>query len=127
MGINLGVQIRLKGDYLVVKETLERIGIANKTTKVIIPSCYIIFKNNKHYIMHFKELLALEGYRGEIETSDIERRNSIVTMLVNWNLIEIDEEPMEIYQEELKQKIFVLSHKEKKDYTINHKYQVDKL
>jgi len=123
MGINFGVEVTLKADFLVIKETLERIGIVNKKTKIIIPSCYIIYKNKKHYIMHFKELLALEGYKKDIDFCDIERRNAIVSMMVNWNLIEISEVLEEIYQEELKQKIFVLAYEEKSNYKIEHKYQ----
>ena len=120
---NYGISVSITKDFFIIKETLERMGIANKSTKVITPSCYIISEDDGTYkIYHFKELLARDGFKKEIEQIDIERRNAILSMLVNWNLIIILSP--DIYQKELLQKIFVLSHNEKDQYTINHKYQI---
>lgn len=118
-----GIEVELTSDFLVIKETLERIGIANCRKKVITPSCYVFHHKNRYYIMHFKELLALYGYKEEIDETDIERRDAIATLLANWRMVVIKDHD-EYYQKELKQKIFVLHFKDKKDYKINHKYQI---
>lgn len=123
----LGVPVNLKKNYSFVKETLERIGITNRKTKVITPSCYIVRnKDTGNYaIFHFKELLARDGFRMMVDTKDIERRNAIISMLINWGHITIgDASYDDIYQEPLKSQIFVLAYKDKKAYTINHKYEL---
>jgi len=117
-----GVHVKLKADFLVIIETLERIGIANQKTKVITPSAYILHKRGKYYIIHFKHLLAMDGFKKEIDEKDILRQNAIATLLQNWNMLEIQDEG--VYQEPLKEKIFVLPYKEKYKYTINHKYKM---
>ena len=119
-----GVEVKLISDFLVVKETLERIGIANRKTKVITPSVYILHKQGKYFIIHFKELLALDGFKENINETDISRRNAIITLLVNWNMVEIEVEG--IYQPDLQEQIFVLPHFEKKNYKINHKYRISR-
>ena len=117
-----GIRIELKSDFKVIKETLERIGICNREKKVITPSCYILHSKGEYYIIHFKFLLALDGFKKDIEERDVIRQNSIATLLHNWGMVEILDEG--IYQEELREKIFVLSHSEKREgYTVNHKYQ----
>lgn len=115
------IEIKLKRDFAVVKETLERIGIANRKIKVITPSCYIIFEDNKYYIAHFKELLSNNSEK-IIPQKDIDRRNAVATMLQNWNSVEIIDQ--DVYQVVLKEKIFVLSYDEKSEYTINNKIKV---
>lgn len=121
------VKVKLKVDFLVVKETLERIGICNKDTKVITPSCYIYHTKGNYYITHFKNLLAMDGFRKDINNIDVERQNAIVTLLVNWGMVEIDERDYDdVYQEPLNQKIYVLKRSEKSEYTINHKYKFNK-
>lgn len=116
------IEIKLKRDYMVVKETLERIGIANRKTKVITPSCYIIFKDNKYYISHFKYLLS-DNTEKTIPQKDIDRQNAICTMLQNWNSISIVNEE-NVYQKELKEKIFVLTYDKKSEYKISHKVKI---
>lgn len=119
-----GVRVKLCKDFLVVKETLERIGIANKRKKVITPSCYILHKKGNYFIVHFKLLLAMDGFKKEINEQDINRQNAICTLLQNWGMIEIIDD--DIYQEELKERIFVLSYNERisDKYTINHKFRM---
>ena len=119
-----GVEIKLLSDFLVVKETLERIGIANRKTKVITPSVYILHKQGKYFIIHFKELLALDGFKENINETDISRRNAIITLLSNWNMVEIESDG--IYQADLQEQIFVLPFSEKKSYKINHKYRISR-
>jgi len=122
--MDYGVEVKLKADFLVIKETLERIGICNKRTKVITPSAYILHKNGKYYIIHFKGLLALDGFREAIDQKDVDRQNAIVTLLKNWNMIDIVGDDSGVYQKELKEKVFVLKHSEKRHYTTNHKYNM---
>lgn len=115
------IEIKLKRDYAVIKETLERIGIYNRKTKILTPSCYIIFKNNKYYIAHFKELLSNNNMK-TIPQKDIYRRNAVATMLSNWNSIELVDS--HVYQEELKEKIFVLSYEKKQNCEVIHKVKI---
>ena len=119
------MRIKLKSDFNIIKETLERIGICNQETKVITPSAYILHKRGKYYIIHFKCLLAMDGYKKEIDEKDILRQNAIATLLQNWGMVEICEEG--IFQEPLKEKIFVLPYKVKASYRINHKYMMSSL
>lgn len=119
-----GVEVKLLSDFLVIKETLERIGIANRKTKVITPSVYILHKQGNYYIIHFKELLALDGFKHNINETDISRRNAIISLLSNWGMVEICEEG--VYQEELEEQIFVLPYAEKANYKINHKYRISR-
>ena len=119
-----GAEVRLVVDFLVIKETLERIGIANRETQVITPSCYILHKRGRYYIIHFKELLALDGFKRDISDGDLSRRDAIATLLQNWNMVEII--PDDVYQEELQEQIFVLPYQDKKNFKINHKYRMSR-
>ena len=85
------IEVRLKedDDFLKVKETLTRIGIASRREKKLFQSCHILHKQGKYYIVHFKELFALDGKTTNLSTSDIERRNTVVNLLNEWNLLEI--------------------------------------
>jgi len=119
-----GVEVKLISDFLVIKETLERIGIANRKTKVITPSVYILHKQGDYFIIHFKELLALDGFKRNINETDICRRNAIISLLSNWGMVSIIEDG--IYQPELEEQIFVLPYSEKHIYKINHKYRISR-
>jgi hypothetical protein len=119
-----GVEVKLLSDFLVIKETLERIGIANRKTKIITPSVYILHKQGNYYIIHFKELLALDGFKRNINETDISRRNAIISLLANWDMVSIEEDG--VYQEELEEQIFVLPYAEKINYKINHKYRISR-
>ena len=83
-----GVPVNLLKDIMIIKENLERMGISNRKTKIITPSCYIKYIGDKAFIFHFKELLAMDGYKFEISDRDTDRRNSIISMFVNWNMID---------------------------------------
>ena len=85
------IEVRLKeyDDFLKVKETLTRIGIASRREKKLFQSCHILHKQGKYYIVHFKELFALDGKPTNISENDIERRNTVVNLLNEWDLVEI--------------------------------------
>ena len=85
------IEIKLKedDDFLKVKETLTRIGIASRKEKKLFQSCHILHKQGKYYIVHFKELFALDGKPTNISSNDIERRNTITNLLHEWELLEV--------------------------------------
>jgi len=127
--MEFGIPVNILKNANLVRENLERIGIANRKTKIITPSCYMILneQNDTYYIMHFKELLARDGFRLMLDSVDIDRRNSIITMLINWGYISVYGDNFDkVYQEPLKSQIYVLPYKEKSVYTINHKYELKK-
>ncbi len=87
----LGVEVRLKADddFLKVKETLTRIGVASKKDKTLFQSCHILHKRGKFAIVHFKELFILDGKPSDLTENDIARRNTITNLLTQWELIEL--------------------------------------
>ena len=112
-------------DFLKVRETLTRIGVASRKEKKIYQSCHILHKQGKYYIVHFKELFALDGKNTNLSLNDIQRRNRIVQLLLDWGLVSIVEESKEKISDlaPLNQ-IKVLSFKEKNDWTLESKYNI---
>jgi hypothetical protein len=120
------VEIKLKKDnFLVVKETLSRIGVANKDKK-LFQSCYILQKRGKFYIVHFKELFLLDGKSSTYSDEDKGRRNTIVALLRDWDLIDVVDESK--IKEPLTpiQKIKVIKSSEKGEWELIEKYQIGK-
>ena len=85
----LEVRLKQEDDFLKVKETLTRIGVASRKDKTLYQSCHILHKKGKYYIVHFKELFALDGKPTDFEENDLARRNTIAKLLAEWGLIEI--------------------------------------
>ena len=112
-------------DFLKVSETLTRIGVASRKEKKIYQSCHILHKQGKYYIVHFKELFALDGKNTNLSLNDIQRRNRIVQLLVDWGLVTINDNSKEKISDlaPLNQ-IKVLSFKEKNDWTLESKYNI---
>ena len=122
----LGVEITLKNkdDFLKVRETLTRMGVSSKKEKKLFQSCHILHKRGRYAIMHFKELLDLDGLETDISDSDIGRRNLIVKLLVEWGLvIAVDPEEYKEPQLTLAQ-LKIIPHKEKKDWELCVKYHI---
>jgi len=119
------IEVLLKepDDFLKVRETLTRIGIASRKEKTLFQSCHILHKQGKYYIVHFKELFALDGKPANISINDIERRNTIAKLLSDWELVELigKSEP----QAPLSQ-IKVLSYREKDEWILETKYNIGK-
>ncbi|BES53239.1 hypothetical protein [Aeromonas phage phiWae14] len=115
------LQIKLKtdDDFLKIRETLTRIGIANNVAKKLYQSCHILQKQGKYYIVHFKELLQLDGRQVEISQEDIDRRNDIATLLQEWNMCEIVSDQVAPGNNFFR----VISHKDKHNWTLIHKYK----
>jgi len=112
-------------DFLKVRETLTRIGVASRKEKKIYQSCHILHKQGKYYIVHFKELFALDGKNTNFSLDDIQRRNRIIQLLSDWGLITISAENLEKISDlaPLNQ-IKVLSYKEKGEWTLESKYNI---
>jgi len=119
----LEVGLKEPDDFLKVRETLSRIGVASRKEKKLYQSCHILHKQGKYFIVHFKELFALDGKNTNLTINDISRRNTISNMLKDWGLINIIGELGEMAP--LSQ-IKVLSYSEKGDWTLETKYNIGK-
>ena len=121
------VEVVLKepDDFLKVRETLTRIGVASRKEKKLYQSCHILHKQGKYYIVHFKELFALDGKKANLSANDVQRRNRIVQLLSDWGLISISAKETIADVAPLSQ-IKVLSYKEKGDWTLESKYNIGK-
>jgi len=108
---------------LKVRETLTRIGVASRKEKKLYQSCHILHKQGKYYIVHFKELFALDGKYANITVNDIQRRNRIAKLLNDWGLIEIVSEDSVSDIAPLNQ-IKVITYKEKNDWILEQKYNI---
>lgn len=120
MEVNDLLEIELNVESKVISETLCRMGIANKKKRILYPSCYLYEEDGRYYLAHFKQMFLLireNGYNNICE-EDIIRRNAIAFCLKNWGLIDVDDEVIEPHDKF----IFVLSHDEKNDWYINHKF-----
>ena len=117
------VSLNEPDDFLKVRETLSRIGVASRKEKKLYQSCHILHKQGKYYIVHFKELFALDGKNTNLTVNDIQRRNRIVNLISDWGLINvIDEE--KIRDIAPLNQIKVLSYKDKSDWTLEAKYNI---
>jgi hypothetical protein len=118
------VTLDQKDDFLKVRETLTRIGVASKKEKTLFQSCHILHKQGKYYIVHFKELFALDGKETDFSENDMARRNTIANLLEDWELLRIvDEYKTEEPTVSLSQ-IKILSHKEKGEWQLVPKYNI---
>jgi len=119
----LEVVLKEPDDFLKIRETLSRIGVASRKEKKLYQSCHILHKQGKYYIVHFKELFALDGKNTNLSENDIARRNRISTLLADWGLVEITGETDPIAP--LSQ-IKIISFKEKNDWILETKYNIGK-
>jgi hypothetical protein len=117
------VVLREPDDFLKVRETLTRIGVASRKEKKIYQSCHILHKQGKYYIVHFKELFALDGKNTNFSLNDLQRRNRIIQLLSDWGLITIVNADQIADLAPLNQ-IKVLAFKEKKEWTLESKYNI---
>tara|TARA_B100000212_G_scaffold110625_1_gene82296 strand:+ start:83 stop:508 length:426 start_codon:yes stop_codon:yes gene_type:complete len=112
-------------DFLKVRETLTRIGVASRKEKKLYQSCHILHKQGKYYIVHFKELFALDGKKANLSLNDVQRRNRIVQLLGDWGLVSINVKESIADVAPLSQ-IKVLAYREKNDWTLESKYNIGK-
>ena len=119
----LEVTLKEPDDFLKVRETLSRIGVASRKEKKLYQSCHILHKQGKYYIVHFKELFALDGKETNLTENDIGRRNRIASLLKDWGLININGE---IQNMSPLSQIKIISFKEKSEWTLETKYNIGK-
>jgi len=119
------VSLNEPDDFLKVRETLTRIGVASRKEKKLYQSCHILHKQGKYYIVHFKELFALDGKKANLSSNDVQRRNRIIQLLSDWGLITISVKESVADVAPLSQ-IKVLSFKEKGEWTLESKYNIGK-
>ena len=112
-------------DFLKVRETLTRIGVASRKDKILYQSCHILHKQGKYYIVHFKELFALDGKQADLSDNDLERRNTIAKLLSDWGLVKIIDNTKFTELAPLSQ-IKVIAHKDKHEWDLQTKYNIGK-
>ena len=121
----LEVQLKEPDDFLKVRETLTRIGVASRKDKKLFQSCHILHKQGRYFIVHFKELFALDGKEANLTDNDVERRNTIAQLLSDWGLISVINTTIAEKKAPLSQ-IKVLSFKEKGEWDLQAKYNIGK-
>jgi hypothetical protein len=121
------IEVRLNepDDFLKVRETLTRIGVASRKEKKLYQSCHILHKQGKYYIVHFKELFALDGKYANLTVNDVQRRNRITRLLVDWGLIQVVNEDLILDIAPLNQ-IKVLPYRDKNEWNLQQKYNIGK-
>jgi hypothetical protein len=120
------VTLKEKDDFLKVRETLTRIGVASKKEKILYQSCHILHKQGKYYIVHFKELFSLDGKPTDFSENDIARRNTVTNLLSDWELLQIvDSEKTKDPTVSLSQ-VKIIPHKEKSEWQLIPKYNIGK-
>ena len=112
-------------DFLKVRETLTRIGVASRKEKKLYQSCHILHKQGRYYIVHFKELFALDGKHANLTLNDVQRRNSIGRLLADWGLIKVVK-PDSVSDVAPLNQIKVLAYKDKGDWILEQKYNIGK-
>ena len=122
-GLMLEIKLGEPDDFLKIRETLSRIGVASRKERKLYQSCHILHKQGRYYIVHFKELFALDGKATNLSQNDIERRNTITGLLEDWGLVEVLglSEPRAPLSQ-----IKIISYKEKEEWTLETKYNIGK-
>jgi hypothetical protein len=120
------VTLTSEEDFLKIKETLTRIGVASRKDKKIFQSCHILHKQGKYYIVHFKELFALDGKPSNFSEDDVARRNTIVNLLAEWGLIRLVNAQKSSTPVAPFSQVKVITHKEKDEWELVAKYNIGK-
>lgn len=120
------IKLEKEDDFLKIKETLTRIGVSSKKDKILYQSCHILHKQGRYYLVHFKEMFALDGKPSNISENDIQRRNAIAKLLEEWELLEILNPQLMINNIAPIQQIKILSYKEKSEWELVSKYSMGK-
>lgn len=120
------VTLNAQDDFLKVRETLTRIGVAAKNENILYQSCHILHKQGKYYIVHFKELFALDGKPSNLSENDVARRNTIANLIAEWGLVNLlDADKIKDNKAPLSQ-IKIIPHKEKANWQLVAKYNIGK-
>ena len=121
----LEVTLKQPDDFLKIRETLSRIGVASRKDKTLFQSCHILHKQGKYYIVHFKELFALDGKTATLSINDIQRRNTISALLQDWSLLSVVR-PEELENKAPLSQIKIIAFKDKKEWNLETKYNIGK-
>lgn len=113
-------------DFLKIRETLSRIGVASKKDRTLYQSCHILHKQGKYYILHFKQLFLLDGKKSDFSDDDRSRLNTIVNLLAEWNLLTLVDPSKSQQPVASLAQIKIISHKEKNDWILVTKYNIGK-
>lgn len=119
----LEVTLNEPDDFLKVRETLTRIGVASRKDNTLFQSCHILHKQGRYFIVHFKELFLLDGKKSNLEENDIARRNTIATLMSDWGLVSIDDRDRATPLAPLRQ-IKIIPFKEKTNWNLKPKYNI---
>ena len=125
-GVGVEVELPTQDSFLKVKETLTRIGISSRKEKKLYQSCHILHKKGRYAILHFKELFILDGKHNTLSEEDISRRNTIVNLLEEWELIKIVDPSKSADPVASLNQIKIISFKEKNDWELTDKYNIGK-
>jgi hypothetical protein len=120
------VELAEKNDFLKVRETLTRIGVAAKNQNVLYQSCHILHKQGRYYIVHFKELFELDGKPASISENDVARRNTIANLMAEWGLVKLSNPTKSADPVAPLSQIKILPHKDKNDWQLVAKYNIGK-
>ena len=120
----LEISFKENDDFLKIRETLTRIGVASRKDKTLYQSCHILHKRGKYYLVHFKELFALDGKESSLTENDLARRNSIARLLDEWDLLSILDEEQSSSPLAPMSQIKVLPHREKPEWNLVAKYNI---
>jgi hypothetical protein len=118
------IKIAEEEDFLKIKETLTRIGVASRKEKKLYQSCHIFHKQGKYYIVHFKEMFALDGKPSNFSEEDKGRRNKIIGLLQDWGLLKVVDPDRILEPQSAMSQIKIINHKEKNDWTLEAKYNM---
>ena len=125
-GVGVEVELPTQDSFLKVKETLTRIGISSRKEKKLYQSCHILHKKGRYSILHFKELFILDGKHNTLSEEDISRRNTIVNLLAEWELVKLIDASMTADPVASLNQIKIISFKEKNDWELTVKYNIGK-
>ena len=118
------VTLTHKDDFLKVKETLTRIGVASRKEKKLYQSCHIFHKQGKYYIVHFKEMFLIDGKPSDFSEEDKGRRNKIAVLLQDWGLLKVVDDERVVEPQASMSQIKIINHKEKNEWTLEAKYNM---
>jgi hypothetical protein len=121
----LEISLNQPDDFLKVRETLTRIGVASRKDNTLYQSCHILHKQGRYFIVHFKELFVLDGKPADLTDNDLERRNTIAKLLVDWGLVKVTDAESIRHQAPLNQ-IKVISYRDKHNWKLETKYNIGK-
>tara|TARA_R100000008_G_scaffold52776_1_gene31971 strand:- start:148 stop:546 length:399 start_codon:yes stop_codon:yes gene_type:complete len=125
-GLGVEVSLKEKDDFLKVRETLTRMGVSSRKENKLFQSCHILHKRGRYAILHFKELFTMDGLNSDISENDLERRNTIVGLLEEWELLEIEEEDFDDLPKASLAQIKIIPHREKDNWELVPKYHIGK-